>query len=313
MKALFLAAAAVIAATPAEAARSQRVVFESGDNRLVGDLFLPDDYKPGDRLPAIVVTGAWTTVKEQMAGRYASELADRGYAALAFDFTGWGQSEGAIRQLENPAIKTADIVAAAAFLATRPEVDADRIGTLGVCASAGFAVGAAGRSGDIRSVALVAPWLHDRAIVEAVYGGEDGVAALIATGRDAAASAEPKMIAAASQTDAGALMYQAPYYTERDRGLIPEYVNEFNLASWEPWLTYDALALGQALGRKPVAIVHSEAAAIPQGAKAFYARHRGPKKQLWLDNVSQFDFYDRAAPVEAAADFAADHFAETLR
>ena len=44
--------------------------------------------------PAVIVTGAWTTVTEQMTGIYARELANRGLATLAFDFTGWGESGG---------------------------------------------------------------------------------------------------------------------------------------------------------------------------------------------------------------------------
>ena len=55
-------------------------------------------------------------------------------------------------------------------------------------------------------------------------------------------------------------------------------------------------------------IVHSEAAAIPQGAKAFYAKLSAPKTELWLDNVTQFEFYDQPEPVKAAADAAAKHF-----
>lgn len=56
-----------------------------------------------------------------MAGAYARKLAVRGYAALAFDFTGWGQSEGTPRYVEDPATKTADI-RAAAFMAPLDEV-----------------------------------------------------------------------------------------------------------------------------------------------------------------------------------------------
>lgn len=305
------AALVALTATAAEAATSQRVMFEANGQRLVGNLYLPDDYRPGQRLPTIIVTGAWTTVKEQMPARYAAELADRGFAALTFDFTGWGQSEGAQRQVEDPRIKTADIVAAAQFLLTRPEVDGGRIGALGICASAGYAVGAAVASPHIRSVALVAPWLHDRAIVNSVYGGEASVAQLIASGREAVA-AGGRMIPAASTTDSTALMFGAPYYTERDRGLIPEYVNQFNLASWEPWLTFDAIALAPRL-TDPFAMVHSDAAAIPQGARQFYAGLTGQKRALWLDGVSQLDFYDRDAPVTRASDFVAEHFRSTLR
>lgn len=315
--ALAMTAATALALSAADAATSKRVVFESNGDRLVGDLYLPDDYREGDRLPAIVVTGAWTTVKEQMPARYAAEMADRGYAALAFDFRGWGQSEGEPRQLEHPERKTQDIVAAASYLATRPEVDAASVGGLGICASSGYMADAVARSDDMRSLALVAPWLHDRPLVLQVYGGEEGVGQLIATGRDAEAKYEetgdPIMLEAASPTNEDAVMYQASYYVEPDRGAIPEYVNQFNAASWEPWLTFDAVAHAEKLGETPVAIVHSEAAAVPDGAHRFYEQLSGAKTELWLDDVDQLSFYDQDEPVTKAANRVAEHFEATLR
>ena len=316
----FLATAAMAAsiaaptlATPAIAAQSQRVIFESNGERLVGDLYLPDDYAVGNKLPAVVVTGAWTTVKEQMPARYAAELADRGFAALAFDFRGWGQSEGEPRQLEDPERKTEDIAAAAVYMSTLPQVDAGRLGGLGICASAGYMADASARSPHIRSLALVAPWLHDAEIVEATYGGAETVDGLIETGRDA--QSKSKMIEAASTTNSDSLMYQAPYYTDTDRGAIPEYVNRFNLASWEPWLTYDGVRLSSDINAAgiPVTIVHSEAAAIPQGAHRFYDALTVPKSELWLDDVGQMDFYDQDTPVRLASERVSEHFAATLR
>ena len=172
------------------------------------------------------------------------------------------------------------------------------------------------RSQMIRSLALVAPWLHDAPIVEEVYGGKEGVAKLVVESRKAESAFQRDgtqlMVPAASTTDKTAIMQQAPYYTDRSRGLIPEYVNSFSLASWEPWLTYDAVRLGRQI-TKPTSIVHSEAAAIPQGAHRFYALLAGPKSQLWLDEVTQFDFYDQDEPVRVSADRVAAHFAETLR
>ncbi|MEM7626298.1 MAG: alpha/beta hydrolase [Planctomycetota bacterium] len=301
-----LTAAAIMIAPASEAARSQRVVFESHGDRLVGDLYLPDDYEAGDRLPAVVVTGSWTSVKEQMPARYASELADRGFAALAFDFRNWGQSEGDRRQYENPTLKTQDIVAAAVFLAERPEVDPQHIAGLGICASAGYMAGAVADSEHLGALVLVAPWLHDAEIVDAVYGGPGGVAGLIATSRAAdqrfAETGESTMLPAASTTDESAVMFNAPYYTEEDRGLIPEYVNQFNVASWEPWLTFDGVAIADRLGGVPVQVVHSDAAAVPQGTREFYDRLTGPKAALWLEDVGQLDFYDRPGPVSRASD-----------
>ena len=102
-------------------------------------------------------------------------------------------------------------------------------------------------------------------------------------------------------------MYRIPYYTEAERGLIPEYDNKFNLASWEPWLTYDFVAVGARLD-KPTLIVHSEAAAVPQGAHAFFALLDGDASEIWLEGVTQFDFYDSPKDVTRAADAAAEHF-----
>ncbi len=305
--------AALIAATSgAQAADTVRVTFQSQGDTLVGTLYLPEDRHSGEALNAVVVTGAWTTVKEQMPATYAAELAARGYAALTFDFRGWGESDGAPRQLEDPARKIEDIVAAASFLDGLEGIDT--VGGLGICASAGYMVEASIRSDAIQSVGLVAPWLHDAAIVDAVYGGPDAVAGLIATGREAqahyAATGEARMIPAASATDPTALMGGAPYYVDPERGAIAEYVNEFNLASWEGWLTFDALALGPQM-TNPLVLVHSEAAAIPHGAQAFEAA--GDKvRGVWLDDVTQFDFYDQPQAVTRASDEVAAHFDDTL-
>ena len=89
-------------------------------------------------------------------------------------------------------------------------------------------------------MALVAPWLHNVAIVNSVYGGEEGVQGLITAAKNAEEAKEPVYLEAASLTNESAVMYQAHYYTEADRGLIPEYDNKFNVASWDGWLTYDA-------------------------------------------------------------------------
>ena len=145
------------------------VTFQSNGTMLAGHLYVPDNYQDGQQLPGVVVTGAWTSVKEQMPAVYAAELARRGYAVLTFDFRGWGQSRDTVSYLEDPQRKTADIIAAAEYLASRPETDADRIGGLGICASSGYMGDAALQSDHIKSLALVAPWLHNAQIVKDVY------------------------------------------------------------------------------------------------------------------------------------------------
>lgn len=281
--------------------RRRRVAFESNGNELAGILYLPE-HDAGD-LPAVVVTGAWTTVKEQMPGTYARELAARGFAALAFDFTGWGESAGEPRFVEDPVTKTADIRAAAEFLATLDRVDARNVSALGICASSGYAAAAVADDDRFAKVALVAPWLHDPAMAEEIYGGPEAVASLIAS------SDRDDVAVAASTEDESAVMYQAPYYTEDDRGLIPEYDNRFSLQSWKSWLGYDAQASADRL-TKPMLMVGSPAIALPAGAAAYEARMTAPLAKAWLgDDATQFDFYDRLDVVTASADAVADFLA----
>jgi len=309
-------AVTLAAATSAVAAPSvERVTFPSRGEEIVGALYLPEGVSGSKPGPALVVTGAWMTVKEQMPARYAREMADRGFVALTFDFRGWGESGGVRRQYEDPEAKIADIEAAAAYLTTRPEADKDRIGGLGICASSGYMVTAATETPTIKSVALVAPWLQDAEVVDQTYGGKDGVAKLQAAG-DAAelayrSTGRQGFVPAASLVDDRAIMFKVPYYTEADRGMIPAWRNEADPAFWRGWLAFDAIQVAPRL-LQPFLMVHSEAAAIPQGARKFYARLTVPKRELWLDNVTQLDFYDRARPVTAASDAVAAHFQRTL-
>ena len=279
------------------------VSFQSTGVRLVGTLYTPAAEGP---FPGVVVTGAWTTVKEQMAGTYARELAARGFAALAFDFTGWGGSTGAVRFVEDPATKTADIRAAAAFLAAQELVRGSVVGGLGICASSGYMAAAVADDPALGRLALVAPWLHDAELAAGIYGGEEGVAGLIALADAAERSGEPRAQVAASLADPTALMYEAPYYTETDRGLIEAYDNRFDARSWRPWLTYDAQVSADRQ-TAPVLMVCSDAAALPAGVRRYAERTAAPVKELWLDDVNQFDFYDRSDVVHEVADAVRRH------
>lgn len=289
----------------------ERVTFQSGGDDLVGNLYIPAGVDGANPAEAVVVTGAWTTIKEHMPATYAAEMATRGQIALAFDFRTWGESGGATRSFENPEIKIDDIIAAGEFLSTRADVDG--VNGLGICASAGYMATAAERSETFQSIALVAPWLHDAEIVDAVYGGPAGVAGLIEIGRAAAAreaeTGEPQLIPATGPEGSDALMPGVPYYTEDGLGMIPEWENTFNLASWEGWLTFDGVRAAGGISQ-PVLIVHSDDAAIPQGARQFYADLSAPKDALWIDGVSQFDFYHRDDAVTASSDAVADFFAQ---
>jgi uncharacterized protein len=305
-----LAAALMSSSAMAADYTTRTVTFEHEGAQISGVLYLPDEYKAGDKLPTVVVTGSWTSVQDQMSKGYAIEMAERGMAAFTFDFRGWGKSgdmANKVRFEENPMSKISDLKAVFQHVSSLPEVDAKNIKGLGICASAGYMVDAATGNALVQSVALVAPWLQNKQIVGEVYGGDAGVANLIKVAQDAKAKGGEIIPAAGPEGSTGVLMPIGGYYYEKSRGAIPEYDNKWNQTSWEGWLNYYPADTAPKFD-KPLTIVHSEAAAIPQGVKTFVSNMASPAAVTWLDKVTQFDFYDQEKAMNDAADAVVKHF-----
>ena len=286
-------------ADPATGVTLQEVSFDSEGDALKGHLFLPPGFSASDTYPAVVVTGSWTSVKEQMPDEYASLLAKDGFVTLTFDFRGFGESEGMPRQFEDYTRKIEDIRNAVTFLDAHKNTN-DQIAGLGVCASAGYMAHATAQDDRIRKLALVAPWLHNPEMTYALYdgrpnGGRDG---LLALGRDAAEAyaktGEVRYDQATSEVNPMAAMYVPggvfPYYLRPDQGAGDIYENRWAVMSWEPWLTFDSHAAADDID-VPVHIVHSEAGAVPEGAKAFIERLDEEPKVKWLNNYNQVQLY----------------------
>jgi fermentation-respiration switch protein FrsA (DUF1100 family) len=62
--------------------------------QIVGNLFMPNNVSPNDRVAAIVVGHPRGAVKEQSSNLYAQKLAEQGFVTLAFDWSFFGESEG---------------------------------------------------------------------------------------------------------------------------------------------------------------------------------------------------------------------------
>jgi uncharacterized protein len=291
-------------------ASKKRVEFNSEGLRLVGNLHLPANFDKKKTYRAVVVAGSWTTVKEQMPDLYAAKLANEGLIALSFDFRNYGESEGQPRNYENPTMKTDDLVNAAKYLKTLNFVDAKSIHGIGICASAGYLVTAA-TSGEFTSISLVAPWLHNAEIVQQVYGANREVLlkkAKIAKKIFAETGKTEYVLGASSTDDTAAMFGPIDYYLNPQRGAIKQWGNQFAVMAWQGWLEFDAIKQAEKIN-VPVQIIHSKTAAIPQGAETFYSKLTAPKKIIWIENATQFDFYDGEKQVNEAVKDSAKWFA----
>jgi uncharacterized protein len=283
----------------------ERVTFTSSGLTIAGDLHMPDGGGAG--LPALALTGPLTGVKDQVVGVYAKRLAERGFVALAFDHRNFGESEGTPRQHEDQAGKVVDLRDAVSYLASRPEVDPDRIGIVGVCLGGSYAVKSAAFDPRVRAVAGIA------AAYNSPHRRRLGALGAPLEGEEEAA--EVAYMPAVSQEGPAAMGGEEPfayYGTERSKSAVWE--NRLSLASFWQLMTLDALSAVALLDQTPFLVVHGkiDAYCTPEGAQIAFDRAPGPKEIEWLDTSNHIDLYDQPQFVDAAVDRTAAFFAERL-
>mgnify|MGYP003184741529 CR=1 FL=1 len=138
---------------------------------LAADMYAPK----GETGPfaAIAVCGPFGAVKEQSSGLYAQEMAIRGFLTIAFDPSFTGESGGEPRNVASPDINTEDFQAAVDYLSTRPDVDPERIGIIGICGWGGMALNAAAIDTRIKATAAMTMYDMTRVTAKGYFDAED--------------------------------------------------------------------------------------------------------------------------------------------
>jgi alpha-beta hydrolase superfamily lysophospholipase len=126
------------------------VAFFSDGLRLAGR-FYPARPRGRAAAPGVVFCHGFTATKELYLPPLARAFARAGLAALAFDYRGFGESEGPPGRLV-PAEQVQDVRNALTFLGSRPGVDAGRLGLFGTSFGGGIAVAAGAADSRVRAV-----------------------------------------------------------------------------------------------------------------------------------------------------------------
>lgn len=121
--------------------------------QIVADLYTPKGIDMNQTHPVIIVGHPFGGVKEQSSGLYAQTMAERGFVTIAFDASYAGESGGEPRYAVSPEAYVDDFSAAVDYMGTRPFVDRERIGVIGVCGSGGFSLSATAIDPRIKAIA----------------------------------------------------------------------------------------------------------------------------------------------------------------
>ncbi|BCJ42677.1 hypothetical protein GCM10010168_05810 [Actinoplanes ianthinogenes] len=263
---------------------TETVTFFSEGLRLSGVLRTA----PGNR--AVVLTGPFTGVKEQVVADYAERLTAAGITTLAFDHRGFGASEGR-RAHEDSQGKLADLRAAVGVL------DGYDRSVVGVCLGAGYAMRAAATDPRVRSVVGIAGAYNSPAWFAERMGLESYRKALADM-----LDRYDQEIPAVAESGEAAMPGEEPwsYYSRWiGRGA---WENRVTRGSLHSLMTLDVLGVRPLL--PPSLIVHGKVDEYcsPELAEAMHA-----DETRWLDCTRHVDLYDNeeyvGQAVAAAVEF----------
>ena len=270
---------------------------------LVGDLYLPKNSQSA-KLAAIAVSGPFGAVKEQASGLYAQTMAERGFAALAFDPSYTGESGGEPRNVASPDINTEDFSAAVDFLSNLSNVDPEKIGILGICGFGGMGLNAAAM--DTRIKAVVTSTMYDMSRVNA-NGYFD------AMGEKERYELKQNLNAQRTQDFKNNSYAKAPGlpdklsgeepqfvkdyygYYKTSRGFYPRSINSngnWNMTSSLSFINMPLLSYSSEI-KSPVLMIHGEKAHSRYFSEDAFKKLKGSNKELMIiPGANHVDLYD---------------------
>ncbi|MFV0592012.1 MAG: alpha/beta hydrolase [Draconibacterium sp.] len=266
--------------------------------QLVGDMYLPKGMDKTKKHPAIIVGHPFTGVKEQTAGIYAQEMAKNGFVALAFDYSYNGESGGEPRKIATPEGYLEDIYASVDFIGTRPFVDRDKIGAIGICGSGAFVLSAAAFDTRIKAIATVS--MADMGAATRGYTPEDRKQTLDHVGEqrwkefEGADAEYSKFVPDTLPKDANPVIaeYYA-YYRGKDRGMHPNSDNRITLNSFQSLMNFYPFQEISTISPRPILIIAGEKAYSKPDSDRAYAAAKEPKELYIVPGATHVDLYDQ--------------------
>ena len=267
-----------------------------------------DLYKPrgaAEPLPALAVSGPFGAVKEQSSGLYAQEMAARGFLTVAFDPSFTGESAGEPRRVASPDINTEDFCAAVDYLSCRDDVDAERIGIIGICGWGGMAINAAALDPRIKATAAMTMYDMSRIAREGYFGADDSREARDRQ-RAAWAAQRTADFASGEPVRAGGVVDPLPDdapqfvrdyhdYYKTARGYHERSGNStdgWNATGTISFLNQPLLAMAPEIAG-PVLLVHGEKAHSRYFSEGAFEQLTGDNKELMIiPGANHVDLYD---------------------
>jgi uncharacterized protein len=272
---------------------------------IAADLYLPKN-RGSEPMAALAISGPFGAVKEQSSGLYAQAMAERGFAALAFDPSYTGESGGKPRHVASPDINTEDFSAAVDFLGLQPTVDRNRIGIIGICGYAGMALNAVAVDKRVKAVATTSMYDMSRVMAKGYFDKltmEQRTITLEQMSQQRWADAEKGTPAASTNNLPEKLQGNEPQfvvdyfnYYKTPRGFHPNSINSngaWTATSPLSFMNMPLLTYIKEISPRPVLLIAGENAHSRYFSEDAYRAAAEPKELMIIPEASHVDLYDR--------------------
>lgn len=296
----------------------QKVTFKNRFGiTLSGDLYIPKD-SSNKHLAALAISGPFGAVKEQSSGLYANKMAERGFVALAFDPSYTGESGGEPRNVASPDINTEDFSAAVDYLGLHKSVDRNRIGIIGICGWAGFALNATAIDKRVKAVATTSMYDMSRVNAKGYYDKltiEERTKMLEQLGEQRWKDAEKGEVSIGSRNLPEKLTGNEPQFVKEyfDYYRTPRGFHPRSLNSNSGWTTTNAISFMNTplltyikeISPRPLLLIAGGNAHSRYFSEDAYKAAAEPKELVIIPNAVHVDLYDKidVIPFDKLVDF----------
>jgi len=268
------------------------VHFFSEGVRLVGDLYLPEGLKAGDRRAGIVLCHGYTGVKDLFLPDNARVLNEAGYIVLTFDYKGWGESAGPRSRLA-PFSRVADSQAALSFLVAQPEVAPDRLGLYGTSYGGATVTFTAAIDERVKCVVSCVGVGHGKRWMRSVRHPDEWFDLLE---RSAADRTKRALTGESELVDRAFVLLQdrqSQGISDEARRNNPSAINTLPLEYVDDTLSFHAEWVVDKVAPRPILFITTDDDRLvpPEESEALYAKAGEPKRLVTLKGVGHYQVY----------------------
>lgn len=270
--------------------------------RITADLYLPKDFDESKEHAALIIGAPYGGVKEQGPGIYAQNMAEQGFVSLAFDPSYNGYSDGEPRHVSSPDIFVEDFSAAVDYLGTRPFVDRERIGVIGMCGSGGFGLSAAQVDRRIKAVATIVMYDICRQYAEGMFDSltddeRGNILDMIAENRYADFESGAPVLSERAPLEfdenTDPIGREFGEFYSRARGYHPNSITAFSVSSQGSFMNFPLLSKIEWISPRPILFVVGEHAHSRYFSEDAYKLAAEPKELYIVPNAGHVDLYDK--------------------